>query len=428
MILKEIELENFKSFEKIALKFEKGFNLLVGNNGAGKTSVLTGISSGLTAIFEKVNHIQCEGIKVEDIRSRRTLSGDVIVNTEYFLPTKISCTISLNNIDFSVIRERKDHSTTAKTTSNPKLLTNKIKEMINTPKENLPVLSFQQSKRLWDIKEAENDLKIVQIEMERINGYVSCLKEKSPAKTLLPWIYAMNFSAFQKKMTIKEYEMFERIVNQFMHKINDDGNFSSDFKIHYGVTERDVNFQSENESFLLSQLSAGYQSILCIVMDIAYRSMTLNPNINLEENPITGIVIIDEIDMHLHPEWQWKIIDALTSTFPSVQFIAATHSPIVISSCKNANIILIDENHEIDYLPSGYGVSVNDVLDLRLGSIDKPKVVSKLVADFDEAMETFDKDTVQKKITKLEKELGNDHPQVVAARNEFTLGLLIEEI
>ena len=70
-----------------------------------------------------------------------------------------------------------------------------------------------------------------------------------------------------------------------------------------------------------------------MVFDIAYRMAVLNPD--LLENVVEmtpGIVLIDEIDLHLHPRWQWKIIDALKNTFPRVQFIVTTHSPVIIAA------------------------------------------------------------------------------------------------
>ena len=76
----------------------------------------------------------------------------------------------------------------------------------------------------------------------------------------------------------------------------------------------------------------------------------MNPELR-DRTQIRVIVLIDEVDMHLHPKWQWNIIRALSTTFEKVQFIIATHSPIVISSAKEANLILLDDRHEAVYLP-----------------------------------------------------------------------------
>ncbi|MFR2257935.1 MAG: AAA family ATPase [Clostridium sp.] len=110
-----------------------------------------------------------------------------------------------------------------------------------------------------------------------------------------------------------------------------------------------------------------------MTMNLAYRMALLNPEAGKNMTHIPGIVLIDELDMHLHPKWQWNVIKALEETFPNIQFIVATHSPIIISSCKNENLILIKGNQEIKYLPNAYGYSVEDVLELRQESTAKPK-------------------------------------------------------
>ena len=83
--------------------------------------------------------------------------------------------------------------------------------------------------------------------------------------------------------------------------------------------------------------------------------------------------------MHLHPKWQWNIVNALSSVFENVQFIIATHSPIVISSSKEPNIILLEENKEPTYLPDCYGYSVEDILRYRQESVSRPKMINILI-------------------------------------------------
>lgn len=90
-----------------------------------------------------------------------------------------------------------------------------------------------------------------------------------------------------------------------------------------------------------------------------------------DRSQIKGIVLIDEIDMHLHPKWQWNIIRALRTTFENVQFIIATHSPIIISSAKETNLILLNEEQGVTYLPECYGYAVEDVLCYRQESISR---------------------------------------------------------
>jgi len=104
----------------------------------------------------------------------------------------------------------------------------------------------------------------------------------------------------------------------------------------------------------INQLSAGERNLLALVGDIAIRLMLLNKK---ESNPLdqslydplnqgSGIVLIDEIDLHLHPLWQRKVIPALRKTFPNIQFIVTTHSPLVVQSAINEKLVFINYNGE----------------------------------------------------------------------------------
>ena len=82
-------------------------------------------------------------------------------------------------------------------------------------------------------------------------------------------------------------------------------------------------------------LSDGYRNTLAMAADIAVRAATLNPALSslaMEETP--GVVLIDEIDLHLHPKWQRQIVEDLRGAFPKIQFVATTHSPFIIQSLR----------------------------------------------------------------------------------------------
>ena len=125
--------------------------------------------------------------------------------------------------------------------------------------------------------------------------------------------------------------------------------------------------------------------------------------------------------MHLHPKWQWNIIKALEATFPNVQFILATHSPIVISSCENEQLLMIAGDQEIIYLEDAYGYSVQDVLNFRQGTTEKPKEVKELDLQFEKAIDQDEWSQAEIIIEKMEELLGKDHADVRAARDELQL-------
>ena len=158
-------------------------------------------------------------------------------------------------------------------------------------------------------------------------------------------------------------------------------------------------------------LSAGYQSLLWMTMNLAYRWALLNPDITENVEEAKGIVLIDEVDMHLHPKWQWNIVSALAETFPNVQFILTTHSPIVISSAKEAKLILLDENQQVKYLPDCYGYNVEDVLYYRQESISRPKSVKILIDQMNDAIDNDNFDLAEKTLISLKNILGADNSE-----------------
>ena len=159
----------------------------------------------------------------------------------------------------------------------------------------------------------------------------------------------------------------------------------------------------------LYEKSTGYRALLSMIMELAYRSVLLNPDIN-DEADQTGIVIIDEIDAHLHPKWQWRVIDALKKCFPKVQFIIATHSPIVISSAKNTKLIRLDPDGSASYLETAYGYSVADVLDLRQGSVSAPEVSSDFMDRLERAIDHGDMSEADSILSEAGDEFGEDSP------------------
>lgn len=121
-----------------------------------------------------------------------------------------------------------------------------------------------------------------------------------------------------------------------------------------------MSMDKNGDSLDVAQLSQGEKSLMALIGDIARRLAVMNPGL---EDPLRGdgIVLIDEVDMHLHPQWQRSLIEQLTTTFPNCQFVLTTHSPLVISDSKNVLTYLIGED-DVKPLPPLYGDDANTVL------------------------------------------------------------------
>ncbi len=180
--------------------------------------------------------------------------------------------------------------------------------------------------------------------------------------------------------------------------------------IYYSPQFDELVYKDDKTEMPISKLSAGYQSLLWMIMDLAYRVCMLNPELE-SKNQISGIVLIDEIDLHLRPKWQWNVIEALRKTFENVQFIIATHSPIVISSSKETNLVLLDNEQEVSYLPDYYGYEVEDVLCYRQESVSRPKKVKVPVQQIENAVDDIDFDTALVLLENLKKVLEKDNSE-----------------
>ena len=164
----------------------------------------------------------------------------------------------------------------------------------------------------------------------------------------------------------------------------------------------------------VAQLSQGEKSLMTLVGDIARRLAMMNPGL---ENPLLGdgIVLIDEVDMHLHPTWQRTLIKQLTTTFPKCQFVLTTYSPLVISDSKDVLTYIIDEDG-LSILPSQYGQDANTVLLNAMDTAIRNEQVQNQLDDLFDSIQDGKLDEAEATITALSQELSLNHIELTKAR------------
>jgi predicted ATP-binding protein involved in virulence len=175
-----------------------------------------------------------------------------------------------------------------------------------------------------------------------------------------------------------------------------------------------MTIDKNGETLNVAQLSQGEKSLMALVGDIARRLAMLNPAL---DNPLSGngIVLIDEVDLHLHPSWQRSLIDRFTTTFPNCQFVITTYSPLVISDYKDVLVYTLT-NGKLQKIPSQYGQDANTVLlDVMDTSIRDPEIDIKL-NDLLDAIQDSNLAQAQKLLTELTAELPANHLELVKAK------------
>lgn len=407
MHLEKVKLKNYKAFDELEIDLQPGVNLLVGDNGAGKTSVLDGIAVALGGLFVNVEGVSTKNIVKDDVHMIVNAMGDASATISYCEPVSVGCKLKVDNKTGFEWNRIKEEMSSTHTKMDDRRVSAWMKRITNLPGENLPLFSYQSAARIWKVKRGDFGSEAKRKLDDRRCGYIGCLAQSMDVKAIQQWYMKQEHIAFVKGRNIREYENFKNIVSVFMKELNE---WSESPTIYYSRQFEELVYADQNQEIAISKLSAGYQSLLWMVMDLAYRVCLLNPELKSRAE-IQGIVLIDEVCMHLHPKWQWNVIQALRTTFPEVQFIITTHSPIVISSAREANLIFLDDKKKVKYLPECYGFTVEDVLQYRQESISRPKNIQAFVDEIDEALEDDAFEAAQQVLPKLKEILGEENQE-----------------
>ncbi|MCQ2514284.1 MAG: tetratricopeptide repeat protein [Ruminococcus sp.] len=362
MFLKSLRIKNFKGFENIKVKFDNKINLIIGNNGMGKTSVLEAVIISLGGFICGIDGVKGKNITditEDNIRIEMHKTGEGSIETIYKLPVEICADIDINGKAFEFCRKRISRDNTY-TITEPEDVQSTASEMAGDLGSILPVVSYQSFKRLSEQGKNKNNWinPFSENNFPRIVGYDDCFSQESNTLQMTEWIKRMEYISWQNDKEAVEYSAVKKAVNSFMSKMMD----NQDINIFYDKRAEEIMYSSDNETLPIRMLSSGYRSLIGMVIDIATRMAVLNPDLKndiIKQTP--GIILIDEIDLHLHPEWQWKVLSVLSETFPNVQIIATTHSPIIIASCDKNNVITIQQDDSINS-SSANGWQISDVL------------------------------------------------------------------
>ena len=418
MILKKLHISNFKMFEEITLEFKPGFNLLIGDNGVGKTTVLEAATVAVSGFLAGMEDVSTRNIYKDDIHYQIVKDNNGIPNKLYKEPVEVESTLNYDGSDYTWSRVKKGATVSSRTSINPRDILKVSRELINSTEHKiLPLISYQSASRHWvSARSDANEKKRKELHNRRC-GYLGCMEKTANLASINNWCKQMEWGSVRMNHISGNYQQFGKIVSKFMSIMND-GVVS---EVIFNPNSEFLLYCEDGEYKAISDLSAGYQSVLNLILDLAYRMAILNPDEGDNIPNAEGIVLIDEIDSNLHPKWQWRIIDALTETFPNVQFIAATHSPIIVSSCKNANIISIDEEQNIRYIGDSYAFSVNEILKDILGYYMRPAKVENLIEEFEKRMDREEYNLAKNALENLTELLGEEHPKVIALKSEYEI-------
>jgi len=359
MKIDKILIENFKGFTKETFHLNQHFTVFIGDNAKGKTTVLDALAVAAGSYLRGIDVARSEarGIDKNEVRVV-TINGE----PKPQLPAKITAFGEVNGHEVAGGWYRNVDEITKKTTTKfigakniEDIAARMLKKSRDGGKVTFPVLAYHGTGRLW----AEHEIQKLNKEKQEIKyskqdegvamAYLRCLSPKSSSKEFLSWY--KTFEDEIRKFEQKSDKLLLRVFNECIVSMIPDNqwhdmafSFKDDDLIGIFKTPEET-----NERLLFKQLSDGYRNMIGMVADIAYRCIKLNPH--LGENAVRdtpGIVLIDELDLHLHPNWQRRIVDDLRKAFPNIQFVATTHSPFIVQSISSEQLVNLDRLSDIN--------------------------------------------------------------------------------
>lgn len=366
MHLQELRLQNFRCFTDATISFDERLTVLVGKNGSGKTAILDAAACFLNQIVEV--YMEGENFTKFFLDKRKDRNIETAENL------KMSLTLQHNGVP-TTLQEPEDSNTITYglrpgMPGFTKLPNEKVSKIL-LPEDDRYIISYYNSGRL----SFQLDDKHIQDDQGVKSAYRYCLAPWLSWNATIEWIdrhdayEARQFRDGNKNFRDLELSAMREAVKD---ALPDFENLSFDgLKSEVTVTRK-----TDGQKLSFWQLSDGYRAMLALILDLARRMAIANGERYTAEGrsilSSPAIVLIDEIELHLHPGWQQTVLPSLLEIFPNTQFIVSTHSPQVLSSIASKHIRLLDEG-EVYAAPEGTeGAESSRILKRIFGVLPRP--------------------------------------------------------
>lgn len=358
MKLKKIELTNFRAFDQLTLNLQDDVNVLVAWNGQGKTSILDAIAQGFGPFLSRLPKISGIGTRYIDIKQ------DSKGKLKPF--SRISLELS-NGTQWDLTEKRDQTKKTANSIPaavGRKVLNEYVDAFIDKENEGasytFPILAYYGTGRgVFDIPERRRSF---QKSFSRFESLTDALHSRVNFKRFFEWFYAMEDQERREIQNRRDFDYKLPALEAIRTVITGNSDQSiqgllpsfSNPRTETSPLRFLVDWQRDDghtDSLRIDQLSDGFRTTLAMAMDIAGRMAEANPDADdILSTP--GIVLIDEIDLHLHPEWQQRILPDLQNIFKNIQWIVSTHSPQVMTTVEARCIHIIRNDSGNAYIES----------------------------------------------------------------------------
>ena len=438
MKLNNIKITNYRCFKDISIDFDEHTTLIVGRNGAGKTAILDAVAVSVSTFLLGIDGAVSRSISKDDARYEfHDLAGTI--DPQHQFPVSIDSVgdcLDKKNIKWVRSLNSEHSKTTIKDAAELTDIAKEVQNRIMTGDKSLilPLVSYYGTGRLYAQKKEKRNIQSL-TEFKRQVGYVDCMAAESNEKLMLNWFQMQTLKSLQEqqKTGILDKPMLLKTVEKAICKCFERISGSKNTRVFFDLDTHKLVLEFENEDgnaqkFAMDEMSDGYKNTLSMIADIAYRMAVLNPVLGdmvLEKTP--GVVLIDEIDLHLHPQWQQTILSDLNAIFPNVQFVVSSHAPAVINSVPREQIRILDKGTV--YMPAAqtYGRDANSILREVMKVSERPDDIKKRLELFYTCMDQNKYEEADRILTEIENIVGTTDPDIAAARTSLDLEMILGE-
>jgi predicted ATP-binding protein involved in virulence len=378
MRIDRLEIKNFKKFSDYTLNLHPQFTLLVGDNGTGKTTILDAlaIAAGVWLVNSPDTTLNNSrrNILPSEIRLEAIATNTVTQFIER-KPTQITAIGTINDRPVTWLRQIKTNgSRTSNTEAKQALdiISTLFQQVESGAKIWLPVMAYYGAGRSW-LPSNQRDPKalINTLPSRRWDAFYDCFEERIRITDLHTWFQKEAIASVNRQGQMRSgYNVVKFAILRCIPDADD---------LWFDGDRGEIVVAIDGEPQPFSNLSAGQKMMVALIADLAIKIVTQNASFLTEEldrdnkklpqilQQTSGLVMIDEIDVHLHPKWQRRVVKDLKSSFPLIQFVCTTHSPIIISEVE-AECIRVLKPHAVTITPqSALGLDANQVLDELMG-------------------------------------------------------------
>ena len=365
MKLRSVRIENFRAIRELELDLHPQLTVLHGANAHGKTSVLRAIAVGLGAIPSRLPEVRGVNFARTDPRSGHG-------------PTLVTLT-PVKGEPWSRYRSNGPPSLFAAPRASTGWLNRYLDRIVEADRNGDPldlpiVASYGTERAVLDVPLRRRNFPR---DFPRFSALDGALLARANFRKPFQWFYFKENEELRDQRDRRDFDFRRRDLSAVREAISRMLGDLSEPRIQTSPLrfELDYRLNGEARPINLLELSGGYQAVLALSADLAWRMAQGNPH---QEDPLTSsaIVLIDEVDLHLHPRWQQRILTDLLQAFPNAQFIVSTHSPQVLTTVRPEQIIQLardgaDIVAEQPVVPT-YGAEAGAVLESAMGVEERP--------------------------------------------------------